>query len=115
MATLSRTRNCMIRRAGFGLLLAALTPDASITRRPCWLTAWRWLQGEFNARVARAPNCMMPVAGTGLAPAASTRDAGTTRRPCWPAAWSWLQGDLVTAALLQVRNSTLLGQPQPQH
>src|SRR5436189_98269 len=114
MATLSPTRNSMTRRLGLGPLPAALTSDAFITRRPCCPTAGSSLQGDLTLAVARARSCMMPLAGAGLAPAVSTRDAGTTRRPYCLAAWSWLQGDLATAALLQVRNSTLLGQTQRQ-
>src|SRR5438034_5442308 len=49
MALLPRAPNCTTRRAGPGLPQAASTPDAVVTRRRCYKTAWSLLQGDLTA------------------------------------------------------------------
>ena len=94
MTILSPARNYTIRRAGPGLLLAASSRRAIVTRRACWPTARCWLQGELIAVSILSParNCTTPRAGAGRPRAASTPRAIITRRPCCPTARCWLQG-----------------------
>ena len=77
MNSLSRARNCTIRRAGPGRSQAASTPHATFTRRRCCQTAWSLLQGDLIATsmLPRARNCTIRRAGPGLPPAASTTHA----------------------------------------